>query len=101
MEAGKCVGCDRALPSGWRHVAAVKAGGKLKLYTDGRCVAESDAFDPDEFDLANRQPLRIGLGEVDYFNGKMRDVCITVPSMWERIQQNTINLRSTSKEHRK
>ncbi len=74
MEAGKCVSSDRVLPPGWRHVTAVKAGGKLRLYVNGRCVAESDAFDPSEFDLANGQPLRIGLGEIDYFNGKMRDV---------------------------
>lgn len=74
LEAGKCASYDRALPSGWRHIAAVKSGGKLKLYVDGQPVAESTTFDPADYDLSNGKPLRIGNGEHDVFNGKMKDL---------------------------
>lgn len=74
MEAGKCVTYDREVPAGWRHIAAVKAGGTLRLYVDGKRVAESTAFDPAKFDLSNEQPLRIGAGSGANFNGRMSDV---------------------------
>ena len=74
LEAGKCATYDRELAPGWRHVAAVKAGGPLKLYVDGQCVATSSQFDPAEYDLSNPSPLRIGFGQHDYFNGRMRDL---------------------------
>jgi len=77
LEAGKCVTHDRALAPGWRHLAAVKAGDRLKLYVDGKCVATtSEAFDPAKYDLSNRKPLLIGFGEHDYFNGRLRDLRI-------------------------
>ena len=74
LEAGKSVTHDRALEPGWRHIAAVKDGGSLRLYVDGRCVARNDGFDPKTLHLDNDQPLRIGFGEHDYFNGKMKDL---------------------------
>jgi hypothetical protein len=73
-EAGKSATDDHELPAGWRHVAAVKTGGQLKLYVDGRSVAVSDSFRPADYDLSTDQPLRIGFGEHDYFKGKMRDL---------------------------
>jgi hypothetical protein len=76
LEAGKCVSHDRALEPGWRHLAAVKAGRLLKLYVDGQCVARSAPFEPGDYDLSNGQPLRIGFGSHDHFNGKMRDLRI-------------------------
>lgn len=75
FEAGKMVTWDRELPSGWRHIVAVKAGGALKLFVDGKQVAESDGeFAAKDFDLNNEAPLRIGFGQHDYFRGKMKDV---------------------------
>ena len=74
IEAGKSVTYDRALPSGWIHVAAVKQGGRLRLYVAGKLVAESSPFDPADYVLSNDQPLKIGLGPHDYFNGRLRDV---------------------------
>ena len=74
FQAGQCVTHDRELAPGWRHVAAVKAGGSLKLYVDAKCVAASAPFSAAEYDLSNPTPLRIGFGQHDYFNGKMRDV---------------------------
>ena len=76
LEAGKCATCDRALSPGWHHLAAVRAGARLKLYVDGQCVGQSSAFNPRDYDLSNGQPLRIGLGEHDYFNGNLRELRI-------------------------
>ncbi|MFH1919202.1 MAG: LamG-like jellyroll fold domain-containing protein [Planctomycetota bacterium] len=76
LEAGKCVSHDRALVPGWRHVAAVKQGGRLKLYVDAKCVAESSPFESADYDLSTPEPLRIGLGEHDHFNGKMKELRI-------------------------
>jgi outer membrane protein assembly factor BamB len=74
VEAGKCVSYDRDLGSGWKHVAAVKEGDRLKLYLNGDPVARSSHFEPEAYDVSNDQPLNIGLGETDYFSGKIREV---------------------------
>ena len=66
--------CDPAFPAGWHHVAAVKAGGQLRLYVDGRLAGESSSFDPADYDLAVDAPLRIGLGSNDYFRGRLAEV---------------------------
>ena len=74
IEAGKSATCDFELRPGWRHLAAVKDHNRLKLYIDGKLVATSSEFDPDEYDLANDVPLKIGFGQHDYFNGTLSDV---------------------------
>jgi hypothetical protein len=74
IEAGKSVTHDRALAPGWRHVAAVRAGGTLTLYVDGRPVTSSTKFVPADYDISNDRPLRIGFGDHDYFSGTIRDV---------------------------
>jgi len=76
LQAGKAVTFDRALAPGWRHIAAVKASDRLKLYVDGQCVASSTPLDPAKFDLSNGAPLKIGFGQHDYFKGKMQDLRI-------------------------
>ena len=76
LEAGKCATHDKALQPGWRHIAAVKTDSRLKLYVDGVKVAQSSDFDPHLFNLSNHSPLRIGFGQHDYFNGKMKDLRI-------------------------
>jgi len=76
LEAGKCATYDRELAPGWRHVAAVRAADRLLLYVDGRRVAESSALRAADYDLANARPLRIGLGQHDYFKGRLRDLRI-------------------------
>jgi hypothetical protein len=65
---------DYALQPGWRHLAAVRDGTRLRLFIDGHLVASSAAFDPALYDISNEQPMRIGFGTGDYFNGWMRDV---------------------------
>jgi opacity protein-like surface antigen len=74
LEAGPCVTHDRELAPGWRHVAAVKHGGVLRLYVDGKQVAESGKFDPAKFDLTTDEPLVIGAGTGDHFKGALADV---------------------------
>lgn len=74
LEAGPCVTLDREFPPGWQHVAAVKHGGLLRLYVNGKQVAESRPFDPSKFDLVNKSPLTIGAGSGDDFRGSLSDV---------------------------
>lgn len=74
LEAGRSVTNDRELPTGWRHIAAVRKGGVLKLYVDGQLVATSNEFSPESFDLDNNQSLQIGFGPHDYFKGHMRSL---------------------------
>jgi hypothetical protein len=76
LEAGKSVTYDRALPAGWHHLAAVKSAARLKLYIDGKHVGDSTQFDADNFNLNSAGPLKIGFGQHDYFNGKMKDLRI-------------------------
>ena len=74
LTAGPCVTYDRELAAGWRHVAAVKQGGTLRLYVDGQSVAESAPFEPAAFDLTTDAPLLIGAGAGDNFRGSLSDV---------------------------
>jgi len=76
IEVGKNVTYDRALKSGWRHVAAVKQSKNLLLYVDGKLVGKSSDIDPAKFNLSNNQPLKIGFGANDYFNGRLSDLRI-------------------------
>jgi hypothetical protein len=74
VQAGACATYDRALAPGWRHITAVKERNRLVLYVDGARVATSASFDAQAFDLSTREPLRIGFGPHDYFNGRIQDV---------------------------
>ena len=74
MDAGKCASYDDDLGPGWKHLVAMRQGGRLKLFVDGKLVAQSTSFDPAEYDVSTDRPLRIGMGQTDYFAGKMADV---------------------------
>ncbi|MBG88975.1 MAG: hypothetical protein CMO80_19020 [Verrucomicrobiales bacterium] len=75
LEAGKCVTYDHALPAGWKHLTAVRSDKDLKLYVNGSLVAQT-SLGRSSFDLSNDQPLLIGSGPNDSFNGMMRDLRI-------------------------
>jgi len=75
-EAGKCVTYDHELPAGWRHIAAVRHNDLLELFVDGRRVARSSTFNPQDLNLSNGLPLRIGTGQHDFFRGRMKNVKI-------------------------
>jgi hypothetical protein len=74
LEAGKVASYDDDLGPGWKHLVAMRAGGQLKLFVNGKLVSTSTSFDPSEYDLSTNQPLRIGFGQTEYFAGKMTDV---------------------------
>ncbi len=76
LEAGKAVSYDKQLQPGWRHLTAVRDQSHLRLYVDRQLVSESDEFDSAAFDLKPDRPLKIGFGQHDYFNGRMRDLRI-------------------------
>ncbi len=74
LEAGKCATYDRALPAGWVHLAAVRDVDQLRLYVNGKLVAQSDTFEVKDYDIRNVQPLKIGFGPHDFFNGRLKDL---------------------------
>jgi len=74
MEAGANVTYDHALAPGWHHLAAVREADRLRLYVDGAQVAASPAIADLSASIANNEPLRIGLGQHDHFNGSLADV---------------------------
>ncbi|MAE67405.1 MAG: hypothetical protein CMJ18_24355 [Phycisphaeraceae bacterium] len=82
--AGCMATCDRTLPSGWRHIAAVREGATLTLYLDGSRVAQSTVPEASGFDLDNDRPLRIGGGIGHVLNGALRDVRIYDRALEER-----------------
>ena len=72
----KCASYDDDIGPGWKHLVAMREGGMLKLFVDGKLVAKSSSFDPADYDVSTDQPLRIGFGQTDYFAGRMADVRI-------------------------
>ena len=76
LEVGRCVTWDETLPPGWRHLAAVRRGGRLELFADGELIAQSSASEAAVHGISNDRPLRIGRGPHDCFNGRIRDVRI-------------------------
>lgn len=67
---------DHALSPGWRHVVAVREGGHLKLYLDGREVVQNTIPAGEDYTLGNSCPLQIGAGIGHRLNGALRDVRI-------------------------
>lgn len=74
IEAGKCISYDNDLGPGWKQIVAMRQGEHLRLFINGKQVAQSTTFKPADYDLSNDRPLRIGFGQTDYFCGKMADV---------------------------
>jgi Concanavalin A-like lectin/glucanases superfamily len=74
MEAGQVATWDHAFPTGWRHVAAVRDAGVLRLYVDGVAVAASRASGAPELDVTTGRPLTIGFGASDFFRGRLGDL---------------------------
>jgi hypothetical protein len=73
VSEGASVMFDRDLGPGWKHLAATRDHGTLKLYVDGHLQASAAAGSA-TYDVSNREPLLIGFGPVDYFSGKLREV---------------------------
>jgi hypothetical protein len=73
---GRMAASHKALPEGWRHVAAVRESDRLRLFVDGKLAAESATFDPADYHLDSSAPLRIGDGPNDFFRGRMASLRI-------------------------
>lgn len=74
-QSGAGVSYDRDLGLGWKHVAAVRQAGAMKLYVDGRLVAQSPS-QGEPLDVSSDAPLRLGFGPHSQFAGQMREVRI-------------------------
>ncbi len=72
-EAGKAISHDTEMPSGWVHLVAQRTEETMSLYLNGKKVGEKTGAG---LDINNTAPLRIGFGQHDYFNGRMKDVRI-------------------------
>jgi hypothetical protein len=70
-ETGCAISHDHELPAGWVHLAAQRKGGALSLYLNGERIGERDGAG---LNIDNASPLKIGLGQHDYFNGRMKDI---------------------------
>lgn len=73
-EVGRSATYDHELRPGWKHLVAVRDRNRLKLYLDGKLVAQSSPFDSAQYDISNDKPLTIGFGDHDYFNGCLSDL---------------------------
>jgi hypothetical protein len=73
FEAGANVSHDRDLGPGWKHLAAIRDPGELRLYVDGRLTA-SAKLGRDALDVSNGAPLWIGRGPTASFCGRIREV---------------------------
>ena len=74
LQAGANVTHGHELEPGWRRLAAVRTGGRLELYVDGGPRRDLGGLRRLGFDLSTDQPLRIGAGAIDTFNGRLRDL---------------------------
>ena len=54
----------------------MRGKGQLILFVGGKQVATSRMIEDGTLDISNEQPLRIGFGTHDYFNGGMKDLRI-------------------------
>jgi hypothetical protein len=70
-ETGRCISRDYELPSGWVHLAAQRKGIMMNLYVNGKHVNEASHAN---LNIDNEAMLKIGLGQHDYFNGRMKDL---------------------------
>ena len=74
LTAGQGVTSGHAIPAGWCHLAAVRQGGRLTLYLDGRPVAAGGDPGAPALDVTTDAPLRLGAGPHDSLNGRLAGV---------------------------
>jgi hypothetical protein len=91
IEAGRNATFDHAFPSGWHHVAAIRDVNQLRLFIDGQQVSSSAVFNGQEFDLSGEQPLRIGFGAQDHFQGRMADLRVYRGTLTEEELRQLVN----------
>ncbi len=75
IEAGVNVTWDYEFPPGRHHVRARREKNRLQLYVDDKLVAQSRTFN-EAYNLNNGQPLEIGFGAQQHFDGTIEDLKI-------------------------
>ena len=73
---GQMTSYERDLPDGWNHIAAVRRDNTLELYVNGKLASKSVDRPETALSVSNDAPLRIGLGDLTYFDGALRDLRI-------------------------
>lgn len=74
LQTGAAVTWDKEFPAGWRHVAAQRQGDVVRLFVDGRPVAESRSGRASALNLTSGEPWRLGAGSGDFLHGALADV---------------------------
>ncbi len=75
IQAGANATWDHEFPPGWHHVRAVRLVDRLELHVDGQLVAQSPSFSH-AYNLTNTQPLEIGFGAQQHFDGGLAEIKI-------------------------
>jgi hypothetical protein len=73
FQAGATVSHDHDLGDGWKHLVAIRGKQELKLFVNGRLMASAKVVEK-PIDVSNNLPLRIGLGQLAPFSGRIREV---------------------------
>ncbi|MFO0868025.1 MAG: LamG-like jellyroll fold domain-containing protein [Pirellulales bacterium] len=68
---GRTAMAGHSFPAGWQPLTAVRRGPRLELYVAGRQVAVSEPFAVDQYDLSTAEPLVVGSGPSDFFDGQL------------------------------
>ena len=76
MQAGKCVTYDHPLSEEEHAIAAVRQGGELRLYVDGKEVARTISSDKSARDVTSDTPLLIGKGPTGTGNASITNMKI-------------------------
>lgn len=90
LEAGRNVTWDHRFPSGWHHVAAVRSQDRLRLFLDGKQVAESRPLKSD-FNIGSEANLTIGRGPQDHFHGDAADLRLYLGELSQADIQSLVN----------
>jgi hypothetical protein len=81
--AGRQVTWDHPFPSGWHHIAAIRTRDSLRIFIDGKPVAETKDPAIAGWKLDPTTPLRLGTGENGPLHGQMREVQIHTMALSE------------------
>ncbi|MBS0263071.1 MAG: LamG domain-containing protein [Planctomycetes bacterium] len=74
LQTGAAVTWDEPFPAGRAHIAAQRQGDTLRLFVNGKRVAESQAGHASTLNLDIDHPWKIGAGSGDSFRGELGEV---------------------------
>lgn len=71
---GQMASYEDDLTPGWVHLTAVRRRGTLETYVNGKLAAKSHETPDRPLNITTAAPLRIGFGDLTYFNGALAGV---------------------------